>query len=111
MGSRYVMCVRYSFSPLIAYGVLFAVIGDLYYVHERGARTAAVTIAISGLTNLPVVLSGLITMKLGWRWMFWMLAIFLGIALVLLVLFGWETAYNRAPIYNTDTASTDVTFS
>lgn len=105
------MCVRYVFSPLMAYGVLFAVIGDLYYVHERGARTAAVTIAISGLANLPVVLSGLITMKLGWRWMFWMLAIFLGIALVLLVLFGWETAYNRAPIYNTDTASTDVTFS
>lgn len=101
------MC-KVRFDPLMASGVLFAVVGDLYYVHERGTRTAAITIAISGLANLPAVLSGLITMRLGWRWMFWMMAIFLGIALVLLSLFGWETAYNRASIYNTDIASTDV---
>ncbi|KAJ5935988.1 hypothetical protein N7454_005286 [Penicillium verhagenii] len=75
--------------------VTFAVVGDLYYVHERGKRVAAITIAISGLANFPTFLSGLITTRLGWRWMFWMLAIFLGIGLVLVLLFGWETSFNR----------------
>ncbi|KAL2825236.1 major facilitator superfamily domain-containing protein [Aspergillus pseudoustus] len=77
--------------------VMFAVIGDLYYVHERGARVAALTIAISGIANLPALLSGLITDRLGWRWNFWMLAIFLGIGLGLVLLFAWEPAYNRPP--------------
>ncbi|CZR65556.1 related to transporter protein HOL1 [Phialocephala subalpina] len=89
--------------------VIYAVVGDLYYVHERGSRIALLGFCISAIANLPGVLSGLITDKLGWRWMFWMLLIFLGIALVLILLFGWETAFNRADIYNTDTTSaTDV---
>lgn len=87
---------------------MFAVIGDLYYVHERGSRIAALTVAISGLANLPALLSGVTTQKLGWRWMFWLLAIFMGIALVAVFLFGWETAFNRAAIYNTDTSSSNV---
>ncbi|KAL3485849.1 major facilitator superfamily domain-containing protein [Aspergillus germanicus] len=75
--------------------VMFAVIGDLYYVHERGTRVAALTIAISGVANLPALLSGLITDRLGWRWNFWMLAIFLGLGLGLVLLFAWETAFER----------------
>jgi MFS family permease len=74
---------------------MFAVIGDLYYVHERGTRVAALTIAISGVANLPAVLSGLVTDRLGWRWNFWMLAIFLGLGLGLVLLFAWETAFER----------------
>jgi MFS family permease len=89
---------------------MFAVIGDLYYVHERGTRVAALTIAISGLANLPALLSGVTTKNLGWRWTFWLLAIFMGIALVAVFLFGWETAFNRAAIYNTDTSSSNVSF-
>ncbi|PVH73219.1 MFS general substrate transporter [Cadophora sp. DSE1049] len=87
--------------------VMFAVIGDLYYVHERGTRVAALTIAISGLANLPALLSGVTTQNLGWRWMFWLLSIFMGVALVAVILFGWETAFNRAAIYNTDTSSSN----
>lgn len=75
--------------------VIFAVVGDLYYVHERGVRVALVTVSISGLANLPTVLSGVETTNLGWRWLFYMLGIFLGIGLVLIFFFGWETAYNR----------------
>ena len=87
---------------------MFSIIGDLYFVHERGTRVAALSVAISGIANMPALLSGVITQRLGWRWMFWMLAIFLGIGLVLLTFFGWETAYNREPIYNTDTSSSNV---
>ncbi|KAF9891622.1 hypothetical protein FE257_003633 [Aspergillus nanangensis] len=75
--------------------VMFDMVGDLYFVHERGARVAALTVAIAGMANLPTVLSGLVTTRLGWRWMFWMLSIFLGLGLVLIVLFGWETTFRR----------------
>jgi MFS family permease len=88
--------------------VLFAVVGDMYFVHERGSRVAVVSVCITGLANLPAVLSGLITVELGWRWMFWMLSIFLGIGLVLVCLFGEETAFTRPDIYNTDTSVVNV---
>ncbi|POR32388.1 hypothetical protein TPAR_07403 [Tolypocladium paradoxum] len=88
--------------------IFFAIVGDLYFVHERGFRTSIVTTVIAGISNLPAVLAGKITADLGWRWVFWMLSIFLGFGLVLSVLFGWETAYNRKAIYNTDMASQDV---
>jgi MFS family permease len=88
--------------------VMFSIIGDLYFVHERGSRVAFLTTAISGLANLPAMISGVITENLGWRWMFWLLAIFWGIAWVGVIFFGWETAYNRDPIYNVDTSSVDV---
>ncbi|KAK9563834.1 hypothetical protein V6000_003934 [Aspergillus fumigatus] len=81
--------------PLCCRRMMFAVIGDIYYVHERGTRVAALTIAISGIANLPALLSGLITDQLGWRWNFWMLAIFLGLGLALVLLFAWETAFER----------------
>ncbi|KAB5580385.1 major facilitator superfamily domain-containing protein [Coniochaeta sp. 2T2.1] len=88
--------------------VFFSIVGDLYFVHERGVRTAVVTAFIIGISNLPPVLAGKIATELGWRWVFWLLAIFMGIALVGSVLFGWETAYNRSAIYETDVASEDV---
>ena len=32
----------------------------------------------------------------------------MGIAWLLILVFGWETVYHRNPIYDTDTASQDV---
>jgi MFS family permease len=80
----------------------------MYYVHERGIRVALLTACYSGVANLPATLSGLTTEKLGWRWLFWLTAIFLGVLIVLAFFFGWETAYNRDAIYNTDIGSLNV---
>ncbi|OQV05082.1 hypothetical protein CLAIMM_09875 [Cladophialophora immunda] len=85
--------------------VMFSVVGDLYYVHERGSRMSIYVTANSGIANLPAMLAGQITTDLGWRWVFWLLAIFLGTAWVGVVFFGWETAYNRNVIYEIDTSS------
>ncbi|KAK3312729.1 major facilitator superfamily domain-containing protein [Apodospora peruviana] len=103
LGARIVQ----GFSVSMFESVFFAVVGDLYFVHERGVRVALVTTCISGLSNLPPVLAGKIATDLGWRWVFWLLSIFLGVGLGLSVLLGWETAYNRNPVYDTDVASTD----
>ena len=88
--------------------VMFSVIGDLYYVHERGSRLAIYITCNSGISNLPAMLAGKITTELGWRWVFWLLAIFLGIAFVGVVTVGWETAYIRNEVYNIDTSSQNV---
>lgn len=88
--------------------VVFSIIGDLYYVHERGVRVAIITTSIVGISNLPPILAGKIATSLGWRWVFWLLAIFLGVGLLLALIFGWETAYVRNAIYNTDLTSEAV---
>lgn len=88
--------------------VFFSIVGDLYFVHERGVRTAVVTAMIIGVSNLPPVLAGKIATTLGWRWVFWLLSIFMGLGFIGSVVLGWETAYNRSAIYETDVASEDM---
>lgn len=88
--------------------VTFSVIGDLYCVHQRGSRMALYIVAQSGIVVLPCIIAGVVSENLGWRWVFWLLVIFIGIGLVGLILFGWETAYNRKEVYNIDTSSHNV---
>ncbi|KAJ5152553.1 uncharacterized protein N7482_009031 [Penicillium canariense] len=85
----------------------FGLIGDMYFVHQRGSRMAIYITAQVGLVLLPGLIAGVITINLSWEWAFYILIIFLGIGLILLVLFGWETSYNRAAVYNVDTSSQD----
>lgn len=88
--------------------VTFTLIGDLYFVHQRGSRMAVYITFQVALVLLPSLLTGVVAVNLGWRWCFWMLSIFLGVGLVLIILFGWETAYNRNQLYNIDVSSHDV---
>jgi predicted MFS family arabinose efflux permease len=88
--------------------VMYAIIGDLYFVHERGLRMAVFVTSLSGIANIPVLVSGKVAENLGWRWIFWLLTIFVGIIFVLTILFGWETAYNRNPLYEIDQSSQHV---
>lgn len=88
--------------------VTFAIVGDLFHVHERGKRMAIYVMAQSGIANLPSSIAGKITMDLGWRWVFYLLSLFVGIGWLCCVLFGWETAFNRRAVYNLDTNSNDV---
>ncbi|KAH9205816.1 major facilitator superfamily domain-containing protein [Leptodontidium sp. 2 PMI_412] len=86
--------------------VTYSLIGDMYHVHQRGTRMTAYILFQSGLGQIPSVIAGKITMDLGWRWVFYLLAIFMGIGWIGAVLFGWETLYIRNSAYNLDTSST-----
>jgi MFS family permease len=88
--------------------ITFAIVGDLFHVHERGTRMAVYVMAQSGIANLPSSVAGKITLDLGWRWVFYLLCVFVGIGWVCSILFGWETAFNRREVYNLDTSSTNV---
>lgn len=79
-----------------------AVVGDLYFVHERGPRMAIVNTAIFGGAFLTPVFVGMIAKYIGWQWSFYLLAIFMGIGILGLFFFVPETAYRRATSLNTD---------
>ncbi|KIW88444.1 uncharacterized protein Z519_11013 [Cladophialophora bantiana CBS 173.52] len=85
--------------------VTFAVIGDMYHVHQRGTRMAIFVVANVGIAHLPSIVAGKVTMDLGWRYVFWILCAFMGLGWILIILFGWETAYNRDALFDTDTSS------
>ena len=88
--------------------VAFSVIGDLYHVHQRGSRLGIYVLSQSGIAHLPALIAGKISEDLGWRWVFWLLALFIGLGLVTSVFLGWETTWNRSTVGDVDVASHDV---
>jgi MFS family permease len=62
----------------------------------------------SGLLLLPSLIAGEVAQAMGWRWVFWFLVIATAIGTVGIILFGWETSYNRNAVYNIDTSSQNV---
>ncbi|KAK5090301.1 hypothetical protein LTR05_000473 [Lithohypha guttulata] len=83
-----------------------AVVGDLYFVHERGPRMAFVNTAIFGGAFLTPVFVGMIAAHIGWQWSFYLLSIFSGIGFLALFFFVPETAFRRADSLNTDMVTT-----
>ncbi|KAF3481689.1 uncharacterized protein GIQ15_04448 [Arthroderma uncinatum] len=79
-----------------------AVVGDLFFVHERGKRMALSNVALFGGAFLTPVIAGKMTHTLGWEWTFYFIAIFAGLCLPLVFFFVPETAYRRAEHLNTD---------
>ncbi|KAF3106628.1 hypothetical protein TWF103_006119 [Orbilia oligospora] len=87
--------------------LLGAVVGDLYHVHQRGVRMALANLSLYGGAFFSPVIAGVVSQNLGWRWMFYLAAIFSGVMLPAIFFFCPETAYRRAAHLDLDTASTD----
>jgi MFS family permease len=72
-----------------------AIIGDLYFLHQRGKYMSLINFILGALSNFSSVIMGPITNNLGWRYLFYIFLPFIVSQLILLVLFCPETAYNR----------------
>ncbi|GAA5905387.1 hypothetical protein JCM6882_003145 [Rhodosporidiobolus microsporus] len=85
-------------------GLVVSSIADQYHVHERGFRSAIWGFAILAGINVTPIVNGYVieSDSLGYRWCFWLMAIFTGIAVVGIIFFCPETAYDRDPVFNTD---------
>lgn len=77
-----------------------ASIAEIFFLHERAYRLGIYTLLLLGGKNLMPLISAAIIQSLGWRWVFWIVAIVVGFCGVLLFLFVPETFWDRTPHRN-----------
>ncbi|KAL1404950.1 hypothetical protein Q8F55_008562 [Vanrija albida] len=70
-------------------------IADMFFAHERGFYMGLYATALYGGNFLAPVWAGFANDGLGWKWVFWLSAIQLGVGTFILFLFQEETNYNR----------------
>ncbi|CAI7578535.1 unnamed protein product [Penicillium glandicola] len=74
-----------------------ATIAEIYFLHERAYRVGIYTLLLLGGKNLIPLVSAAIIQGLNWRWVFWIVAMIVGMCLVLLFFFVPETFWDRTP--------------
>ncbi|KAJ5153211.1 uncharacterized protein N7482_009689 [Penicillium canariense] len=74
-----------------------ATIAEIYFLHERAYRVGVYTLLLLGGKNLIPLVSAAVIGSLGWRWVFWIVAMIVGACFVLLFLFVPETFWDRTP--------------
>ncbi|EEQ91102.2 MFS transporter [Blastomyces dermatitidis ER-3] len=74
-----------------------ATIAEIFFLHERAYRVGIYTLLLLGGKNLVPLVSAAITQGLGWRWVFWIVAITVGFGLVLVFFFVPESFWDRTP--------------
>jgi len=74
-----------------------ATIAEIFFLHERAFRIGVYTLLLLGGKNLVPLVSAAIIQGLGWRWVFWIVAIIVGFGGFMLFLFVPETFWDRTP--------------
>ncbi|KAH8677007.1 major facilitator superfamily domain-containing protein [Ilyonectria robusta] len=74
-----------------------ATIAEIFFLHERAFRIGIYTLLLLGGKNLIPLVSAAIIGRFGWRWVFWIVAMVVGVCFVLLFLFVPETFWDRTP--------------
>ncbi|KAF4309193.1 Major facilitator superfamily [Botryosphaeria dothidea] len=74
-----------------------ATIAEIFFLHERAYRLGVYTLLLLGGKNLVPLVSAAIIESLGWRWVFWIVAIIVGFGGILLFFFVPETFWDRTP--------------
>ncbi|KAF2426514.1 hypothetical protein EJ08DRAFT_663264 [Tothia fuscella] len=75
-----------------------ATIAEIFFLHERAYRIGIYTLLLLGGKNLVPLVSAVIINTLGWRWVFWVLAMAVGLGFALLFLFVGESFWDRTPV-------------
>ncbi|KAJ4362224.1 hypothetical protein N0V95_001468 [Ascochyta clinopodiicola] len=74
-----------------------ATIAEIFFLHERAYRLGMYTLLLLGGKNLIPLVSAAIVQSLGWRWVFWIVAIVVGCSFFLIFFFVPETFWDRTP--------------
>jgi MFS family permease len=74
-----------------------ASIAEIYFLHEKAYRLGIYTLLLLGGKNIVPLVSAAIINTMGWRWVFWIVAIIIAFSSCLLFLFVPETFWDRAP--------------
>ncbi|KAF1830071.1 MFS general substrate transporter [Decorospora gaudefroyi] len=74
-----------------------ATIAEIFFLHERAYRLGIYTLLLLGGKNLIPLVSAVIVQSMGWRWVFWITAMVVGLCFFLIFFFVPETFWDRAP--------------
>ncbi|KAK4669822.1 uncharacterized protein QC763_206340 [Podospora pseudopauciseta] len=94
VGILVVRCFQ-GFGSSASETVVPAVVGEMYFVHERGRWMAFYTAALASGSVVGGISGGYIAVRLGWFQVFWVSAVLAGITFLCSVLFVPETIYER----------------
>jgi len=72
-------------------------IAEIFFLHERAYRLGIYTLLLLGGKNINPLISAIIIQSLGWRWVFYIVAIIVAFVAVLLFLFVPESFWDRRP--------------
>ncbi|KAH8652987.1 major facilitator superfamily domain-containing protein [Ilyonectria robusta] len=81
-----------------------AAIGDMFYLHERGFRTALTVATLTCSTSLVSIIAGVLTERCGWKAVFIAVLPFNAVGLLGAIFFLPETQYRRSLPAATDGA-------
>jgi len=84
-----------GFSIAAYESITFTLIGDIFYVHQRGVWINVISFTLTAVSNLSSIIAGPITNSLGWHYLFHILVACSGLQVLLLSLFAPETCYKR----------------
>jgi MFS family permease len=97
-------CIQgFAMAPMEA--LVPASIGDVWFVHERGFRSAVFNLGVLGGINLASPIAGNIIQNYGWKVAFWIMGAFFAIQTILVLFFMPESAYHRPDALNLDLGS------
>ena len=97
-------CIQgFAMAPMEA--LIPASIGDIWFVHERGFRSAVFNLGVLGGINLASPIAGTIIQNHGWAVAFWIMGAFFAIQTLLVFFFMPESAYHRPDVLNLDLGS------
>jgi MFS family permease len=96
-----------GFSVSTYESLLLVVIGDLFFVHERGIYFSIVSFLLVAVSNLASVVCGPITTNLGWKYLFHIFVAISVVQTIFQIFFVPETTYRRDRKYEIDELTTD----
>ncbi|KAM6520091.1 hypothetical protein FALCPG4_013643 [Fusarium falciforme] len=77
-------------------------VSDLFFVHQRGTMNGIYLIMVMIGNYLGPVVGGHIAVSMGWRWGFWLCAIFMGALSIIMFFFLEESKYTPPPLTGHD---------
>ncbi|KAJ4315296.1 hypothetical protein N0V84_008452 [Fusarium piperis] len=77
-------------------------VSDLFFVHQRGTMNGIYLIMVMIGNYLGPVVGGHIAVSMGWRWAFWLCAIFMGVLSIIMFFFLEESKYTPPPLTGHD---------
>ncbi|KAH7039033.1 major facilitator superfamily domain-containing protein [Macrophomina phaseolina] len=73
-------------------------ISDIFFLHERGTIMAIYTCFLGAGVGGGILVCGLISISLDWRYCYWVAVALIGAATLLIILTFPETEYERGPV-------------